>query len=84
MRILLTFAFLLNAIGVTGCECLIISPIKNKENLKTYDFVALVKVERIDPATDNSREDRDIKIQVKELFKGSTTMVLNIQDFNNP
>jgi hypothetical protein len=84
MKLLITIAFLFNAVGTMACECIIIPAIKNKEDLKTYEFVAVVKIERIDVTSDNSREDRNVNIKVKELFKGGNMGVLNVQDFNNP
>jgi hypothetical protein len=81
MRYLLVFTFLLSAANAIACDCKLIK-IKSKEDLKKFDFVALVKVEEIAPKNDKLLPlNGNVKIHIDELFKGNSITTINVSDF---
>jgi antitoxin component YwqK of YwqJK toxin-antitoxin module len=83
MKIFFTIAILLSAIKVIACRCESPPEIKNKEELKSYDFIALIKIKGLAPkASFGHRENGDIKIEVRELFKGEAIELANDPSFN--
>ena len=84
MRYVLIFSFLLSAANAMACEC-IVKTIKSNDDLKIYDFVALVKIERGAPKNDKLLwANGDIRFSVNELFKGDTRTAISIADFAFP
>lgn len=57
-----------------ACSCEDLDEIKTKDDLKSYDFVALVKIEEIQDSSytnqDNTNRTSTLSITILELFKG--------------
>jgi antitoxin component YwqK of YwqJK toxin-antitoxin module len=87
MKILLTIAVLFNAISAFACTCSVTMPFKNKDDLKPYDVIALVKITKLapmDPQTGfHVRRDGAIGMEVKELFKGQSATMAFDQSFSS-
>jgi len=73
----LLILFLANVPQTLGCKCLGIEEIHTKEDLKRYDFIALVKIEKLEDLTykmDGYYSEAAIgQVRVLELFKGKYT-----------
>ncbi len=81
MKYFLFFLLLLTAATAMACECSLIK-MTTKEDLKRFDFVALVRVEEAAPKNDKLVPiNGDIKIHTDELFKGNLITTINVSDF---
>jgi antitoxin component YwqK of YwqJK toxin-antitoxin module len=83
MKILITVALLLNVIEAIACVCSPLPDFKNKEDLKSYDFIALVDIKDLAPAYRLSRKNGDIKMNVIELLKGTASSLAVDPAFNS-
>lgn len=86
-KLVLTILLVLSAVNAIACTCAPQLDFKSKDDLKPYDFVALVQVIKVPPKTGNRfmnlRVSGNIGIKINELFKGDTTSVLYDESFNN-
>jgi len=73
--------------AVVACTCAPQPEFKSKEDLKRYDFVALVEITALPPKNLQSfmklRVNGDINLTIKELFKGESTLKVYDGDFND-
>ncbi|MFD2146466.1 hypothetical protein [Mucilaginibacter antarcticus] len=84
MKILFTIAILLSAVKAMACMCSPLPEFKTTEDLKIYDFIALVDIKELAPmANFGLRADGDIKINVIELVKGKATNLAVDPSFNS-
>lgn len=69
MKHIIGFLLLLAFSDAFSCKCSALPPVTSKEDLKVYDFIALVNVVDDDLAAENVTTGR-LRIQITELFKG--------------
>lgn len=86
MKNLLMLILVFLNVQAFACYCDAIPPLRNKEDLKGYDFIALAKVKELS-AVDRSRswndlKNGDIRIEIIELFKGNREVVISEPDVN--
>jgi antitoxin component YwqK of YwqJK toxin-antitoxin module len=86
MKILCTLIFLIVIKHSFGCVCAPLPEFKSKEDLKGYDFIALVQIKQLAPKDSARllmRKDGHIGIEVLELFKGESINLLYDPGFNS-
>lgn len=83
MKIIYTIAFLLSAFNSWACSCGTLPEIKSKDELTSYDFIALVDIKGLAPITNFGRQNGDIKISVVELFRGTASSDAIDPSFNS-
>jgi antitoxin component YwqK of YwqJK toxin-antitoxin module len=71
-----------------GCSCAPMADFKSKDDLKEYDFIALMTVKELAPIDTSSkfmrlRKNGDIKINLTELFKGNSVDQVYDSSFRN-
>lgn len=86
MKLLYTLLLLLITKWAFACFCGPLPDFKSKEDLKGYDFIALVTIKELAPVDTASKFMRvhtngDIKINVIESFKGDNINLLNDPSF---
>jgi len=85
VRILFTLLFLLNAVNSMACMCAS-SEFKSKDDLKRYDFIAMVEIKALSPIIDtyyNNRKNGGIGFVTLELFKGQASSFANDPGFDS-
>ncbi|RZA02697.1 MAG: hypothetical protein EOP47_05815 [Sphingobacteriaceae bacterium] len=79
MKILFTVFIFFSSVTAYGCSCLLSTPFENTNDLKSYDFIGMVKVDKLAPLDTQKafgvRQDGNIGITVLELFKGEATTI---------
>ncbi|MBD1364301.1 hypothetical protein IDJ77_10820 [Mucilaginibacter sp. ZT4R22] len=87
MKLPLTFVILFCTLKSVACSCSIFGDFKTPDDLKSNNFIALVKIKKLPPLTDNKymplRANDSIAIDVIELFKGKTTDLIHDDSFNS-
>lgn len=87
MKSLITILLTLISLSAIACHCSPAPEFKNKDDLKTYDFIALAKVVALSPPDTAKqwlrRRDGDIKIEIIELFKGGKETVITEPSVNS-
>jgi antitoxin component YwqK of YwqJK toxin-antitoxin module len=78
MRLLFTITLLFVNAKLFACTCSIFGDFKTKDDLKSYDFIAMVKIGELPPMDSTQkfmkvRTNGNFKADVLELFKGKST-----------
>lgn len=72
MKLIFTTLILLKSMSAVACYCGLLQPYKNKEDLKTYDFIALAEIKDLKPLNPAvGSQSVEAGIIIKELFKGN-------------
>ncbi len=76
----LALIVLLISKNASACVCAPQLDFKTKDDLKSYDFIAFVKITKLSayhiPRWSNTRVNGNIGIRINELFKGDTTSIV--------
>jgi antitoxin component YwqK of YwqJK toxin-antitoxin module len=87
MKSLITIILTFINLSAIACHCAIISEFKNKDDLKSFDFIAFAKVSSLNLSdvkkSDFGRRDGDVKIEIIELFKGEKENLITEPDVNS-
>jgi antitoxin component YwqK of YwqJK toxin-antitoxin module len=88
MRLLFTITLLFVNAKLFACTCSIFGDFKTKDDLKSYDFIAMVKIGELPPMDSTQkfmkvRTNGDFKADVLELFKGKSTGSFNDPSFKS-
>jgi antitoxin component YwqK of YwqJK toxin-antitoxin module len=88
MKTLFTIILLMIAKCSFCCYCGLLPDFKSKEDLKEYDFIALVKITAVSPLDTadhymHTRMNGEITINVLELFKGKNINLVNDPSFKS-
>src|ERR1700761_5983005 len=91
MKLILIILCLFITLPCYCCTCGVVGDFKSKDDLKAYDFVALVSIKELSSLDTSDvfrknvgiRKSGEIKFNVIEIFKGDTTTKVYDENFQN-